>query len=122
MDEYQLYRNRDVDLNGDNLFELVRKRENGGKSRHVHFADDVDDRNEYQKHRNVKHSKENNKESSVKKIIWTVVLLIIAGVLLYLTIVRLGVAGKSLYKGNTLTGLALLSPEIGSVVRMGLGF
>jgi hypothetical protein len=115
MSEYQIYKNSDVDLGADDLYELVREKENN--TRRVHYVDtEPRDDSEASTPRKKKQG-----ESSVKKILWTIVLLVIAGVLLYLTVYRMGVAGKSLYKGNTLTGLALLSPEIGTVVRLGLG-
>jgi hypothetical protein len=121
MSGYQIYKNSDVNLGADDLYELVREKENT-KRHHVHYVDgEPQDDSQYFEVTPLPREKKQG-ESSVKKILWTIVLLVIAGVLLYLTVYRMGVAGKSLYKGNTLTGLALLSPEIGTVVRMGLGF
>ena len=136
MAEYAVFRNKNVDLTKDELYDMVREREHkihGYEGQNfANFQDNVSYKKP-KKHR-VQHSdivdvnyplveSEQPKKSFWKSgmtIVWMIILFLAVLFILYLSIYRYGLAGKSLYNGNTMTGLALLSPEIGSLLRFGL--
>jgi ATP-dependent Zn protease len=97
-------RNQDIDMNSNGLYNLVV----GNKE---HF-DDVKNKN---------NNVTPKQESIYSTLVMIIFLLIIVGGLMYLTFTRYYMATDSLYKGNNLAGFAMLSPEIGNLVRMGLG-
>jgi uncharacterized membrane protein len=66
------------------------------------------------------YDKQEKQSSPMVNFLWILLLLVIVGVLLYLTFIRYALAGKSFYKGNNLAGFAMMSPEVASIVKLGL--
>lgn len=101
-------RNQDIGMGSGSLYNLV-------VGNNEHFDNAIPDvKNDVEK---AKH-----KEQSIySTLVMIIVLLLVVGGLMYLTFTRYYMATDALYKGNNLAGFAMLSPEIGNVVRMGLG-
>jgi hypothetical protein len=130
-----VYRNKNVGTNDEHLYDLITdktayydndpnshleiKLDNESKILNFHNGNETE--MQLRQLRQLKQNKgifSTENMSTTKKIMYTVLLLICAAILLWLTVLRLGLAGKSLYNGNTLSGLAMLSPEISSITGM----
>jgi hypothetical protein len=101
-------RNQDIGMNSNGLYNLV-------IGNNEHFDDVVPDVKNENNHVKQK------QQSIYSTLVMIIFLLIIVGGLMYLTFTRYYMATDALYKGNNLAGFAMLSPEIGNIVRMGLG-
>jgi hypothetical protein len=53
-------------------------------------------------------------------VVWCCVFLLLLAVVLYLTVFRYVLVGDAINKGESLTSIALLSPEIGNAIRMAM--
>ena len=115
------YRNANVDLSDNDLYNLVREQDDND---HLEVIPGIyDDQKQVQimhQMQQVHQDKQEKQSSPMVNFLWILLLLVIVGVLLYLTIIRYALAGKSFYKGNNLAGFAMMSPEVASIVKLGL--
>jgi len=115
------YRNENVDLSDNDLYNLVREQADND---HLEVIPGTyDDQKQAQlmvQPQQVHHEKQEKQLSPMINLLWILLLLVIVGVLLYLTFIRYALAGKSFYKGNNLAGFAMMSPEVASIVKLGL--
>jgi hypothetical protein len=114
------YRNENVDLSDNDLYNLVREQSDND---HLEVLPGIyDDQKQaqlmHQEHQ--VYDKQEKQSSPMVNFLWILLLLVIVGVLLYLTFIRYALAGKSFYKGNNLAGFAMMSPEVASIVKLGL--
>lgn len=110
-----MYQNMDVDLSNKNLYMLLDEEKKQMPNNEIVIDTNIQPQQDSMIMRQL------NTKNIVVKFVVILLLLAIVGFVLYLSIFRIGLAGKSFFKGNTFTGLALLSPEIGSLVKLGLG-
>uniref|UniRef100_A0A6C0EDE7 Uncharacterized protein n=1 Tax=viral metagenome TaxID=1070528 RepID=A0A6C0EDE7_9ZZZZ len=57
-------------------------------------------------------------EFSFRYVIWVILLCLVAGFLLYITLLRFGLAGKFAMQGKPLLASALMSPELATVAQL----
>lgn len=113
-----VYENVSADLDADELYDLVQDRELRLDNSHQGWISNGHRNHDHDGHDNDKHKKQ---PCNWRNLAWNVVLILVFVALLYLTFSRYRLAASSIYKGNNFSGLAMLSPEIGSIVTMGLG-